>query len=184
MPNRLVINFSQALVDLAKERDILDGIYSASQELVIALKVPELPKFLSHPKVPVQGKREMLLRLIPLGSPVEFINFLNLIIDRHREGLLLSILESVLDLVLKAKGFEIVELVSACPLTSSDQTEIKKSLEQSWQVKVALKYRENPNLIGGMIISHGDQWIDGSLAGQIRLLKESLLKETVIPGMI
>jgi F-type H+-transporting ATPase subunit delta len=172
MYSRSALNFSRALVSLAKERAILDAVQTAAQELIIALKVPELRKFLSHPSVPVQGKRDILKRLVPPGSPLEFYNFLNLIIDRRREGILTSILEAVIDQVLEAKGYEIVELISAFSLTTDEQDLIQKNLEESWRTKIALKYRENPNLIGGIIVRRGDQLIDGSLSGQLNALKQ------------
>jgi F-type H+-transporting ATPase subunit delta len=183
MYSRAALNFSQALVSLAKERAILDPVQMAAQELATALKVPELTKFLSHPSVPVQGKRDILKRLVPPGSPPEFDNFINLIIDRRREGILTSILEAVIDRVLEAKGYEIVELISAFSLADSERDLIRKNLEGSWRIKVALKYRQNPNLIGGIIIRRGDQLIDGSLSGQLNALKQLLIGDVTIHAL-
>jgi F-type H+-transporting ATPase subunit delta len=184
MYSRVALNFSQAMVVLAQEKNILDSVQKAAEELLEALKLPELVKYLSHPKVPITGKREILKRLLPPGCPPEFVNFLNLIIDRHREGVLVPILEAVHDGILVAQGFKIVELISALPLAESEQNSIQKSLEKTWQVKVALQYRQNPNLIGGIIIRHGDQFIDGSLSGQLNALKQHLIDEVSIPGFV
>lgn len=184
MYSRVALNFSQAMVVLAQEKNILDSVQKAAEELLDAMKLPELVKYLSHPKVPITSKREILKRLLPPGCPSEFINFLNLIIDRHREGVLVSILEALLDGILEAQGFKIVELISAIPLAESEQADIRKSLEKSWQVKVALQYRQNPNLIGGIIIRHGDQFVDGSLSGQLNALKQHLIEEVPIPGFV
>lgn len=181
---RVALNFSQAMVSLAQEEGILDGVQKAAEELLGVLKLPELIKYLSHPKVPVAGKREILKQLLPPQSPPKFINFLNLIIDRHREGALIPILEAVLEGILAAQGFKIVELISALALTESEQNTIQASLEKIWQVKVALKYRENANLIGGIIIRYGDHIIDGSLSGQLNSLKQRLIEEVSIPGFV
>lgn len=181
---RVARNFSQAMVSLAQEQGILDGVQKAAEELLGALKLPELVKYLSHPKVPIAAKRDILNWLLPPQSPPEFTNFLNLIIDRCREDFLIPILEAVLDGILAAKGFKIVELISALPFDESEQDTIQKSLEKTWQAKVALKYRLNPNLIGGIIIRYGDQLIDGSLAGQLNSLKQQLIEEVSIPGFV
>lgn len=184
MYSRVALNFSQAMVALAQEKNILDSVRKVSEELLGALKLSDLVKFLSHPKVPITGKRDVLKQLLPPECPSEFINFLNLIIDRRREGCLVSILEALLDGILVAQGFKIVELISALPLNENEQDSIQKSLEKTWQAKVALQYRQNPNLIGGIIIRHGDQYIDGSLSGQLNALKQRLIEDVSIPGFV
>jgi F-type H+-transporting ATPase subunit delta len=184
MHPRVARNFGQAMVALAQEKNILDSVCKASEDLLDALKVPELVKYISHPKVPIAGKREVLKRLLPPECPPEFTNFLNLIIDRRREAVLVPILEAVLDGILEAQGFKIVELISALPLNESEQDSIKKSLEKIWKAKVALQYRENSNLIGGIIVRHGDQFIDGSLSGQLNALKQHLIEEVTVPGFV
>ncbi len=184
MYSRSASNFGQALVSLAGDKGILDAVQTAAEELLTALEVPQLTKFLSHPSIPVQGKRDLLKRLVPPGSPVEFYNFINLIIDRHRVNQLNHILDAVIDQAMEVKGYQIVELISAFPLTDDEQDLIRKNLEGSWHTKVALKYRENSNLIGGIIIRRGDQLIDGSLSGQLNTLKQILIGDVSIQGFI
>jgi F-type H+-transporting ATPase subunit delta len=127
-----------------------------------------------------------LTRLIANNSPPkDFQNFLYLIIERRRESLLLPILEAVVEQALKAKGFQIVELISALPLSEAKQNMISQDLEKAWHANIALQYRENPALIGGIIIRRGDQLIDGSLSGQLNSLKKQLIEETnIAAGLI
>lgn len=176
-----VLNFSQAMVELAKEKRILNEIQQAAEELSTAFKVRELVDFLNHPRIPVGNKREILLRFLPVNAPQEFKNFLNLIIDRNRQELLPAILEEIIKLSLEANGFEVVELVSARDLSETEQTAIAKDLGNSWKTKVSLQYRVNPNLIGGIIVRRGDELFDGSLAGQLKALKNVLIEEVELP---
>lgn len=181
MRSPAVFSFSQALVDLAQEKGLLGEIQNASQQLSLYLKLPELVQFLNHPKVPAQGKKEMLMRLTPPDSPKEFRNFLNLIIDRHREELLPAMIEEVVNLTLKVQGYQVVDLVSAQVLSEEEQAVILRDLEKSWGAKVFIRYRENPALIGGVIIRRDDQLYDGSLAGQLKALKQWLLENNQLP---
>ena len=142
-----------------------------------------MEQFLKHPKVPVQSKREILLKLISDDAPEMLNNFFSLIVERRRVNLLPMIMESLVDLARQAKGYAIVELISAQPLTESEQAGVKSRLEKTWQTKVYVKYRENPGLIGGIIIRRGDELIDGSLSGQIKALKRLLLQETELPAV-
>ncbi len=178
MPSRAAHSFSLAMVELAQERSILEPVKTAAEELLQNLRIPELHQFLSHPKIPDPGKKEVLSKLVSADVPREFVNFLNLIVDRHRVDALVPTLESLIDLTLKIWGNEIVELISAMPLSETEQQRISQSLSQAWGKKIYLKYRVNAGLIGGVVIRRGDQMIDGSLSGQIHSLKNLLLEKT------
>ena len=169
-------SFSLAMVELAKERKIVPQVQTAAVELIEALKLPELSRFLAHPKTPVRLKQEVLQDLLPEDCPQELNNFIKLIIDRHREELLLPIMEALYDLTVESQGYEIIELISALPLVAAERNQMMQRLETAWKRKLFTKYRENPSLIGGVIIRRGDQLFDGSLKGQINTLKASLLE--------
>jgi F-type H+-transporting ATPase subunit delta len=181
MHSQAAFNYGRAMVELAKQKSIINQILTAARDLIQDLQVPKLQEFLKHPKAPAAGKREILQRLMAKNSPPkEFQNFLNLIIERRRESLLLPILEAVVEQALKAQGFQVVELISARPLPEAKQNSISQDLEKAWHTKISLQYRENPNLIGGIIIRRGDELIDGSLSGQLNALKRLLIEETNI----
>lgn len=181
MYSQASFNYGRAIVELAREKNILDQVLAVAQQLLQDLQVPQLQEFLKHPKVPAAGKREVLQRLIGASSPPpEFINFLNIIIERNRVSLLVPILEKAIEQALQAKGFEIVELISAKSLPEIEQKTIGQNLEKAWRTKISLNYRENPSLIGGIIIRRGDKLIDGSLSGQLNSLKRILIEETNI----
>jgi F-type H+-transporting ATPase subunit delta len=181
MHSQTALNYARAMVELAKERKIIDSVLVVTKDLIEELQLSELREFLQHPKVPAVGKREVFKRLMTKNSPPkEFQNFLNIIIERRRESLLLPILKAIVDQALQAQGFQVVELISALPLPEEKQKSIGQVLEKTWHTKISLQYRENPNLIGGIIIRRGDELIDGSLSGQLNALKRLLTAETDI----
>ncbi|HBF37099.1 MAG TPA: ATP synthase F1 subunit delta [Firmicutes bacterium] len=181
MHSQTALNYGRAIVELAKEKKILDEVLAVTKDLIQELQLDQVQEFLKHPKVPLTAKRQILQYLISKNSvPKEFQNFLNLVIDRRREAFLLPILEAVVDQALKAQGYQVVELISALPLPEEKQKSIGQVLEKVWRTKISLQYRENPNLIGGIIIRRGDELIDGSLSGQLNALKRILISETNI----
>lgn len=181
MHSQTAINYGRAMVELAKEKKILDQLVTVTKDLIQELQITELQEFLKHPKAPVTAKRKMLQYLISKNQvPPEFQNFLNLVLERRRENLLLPILEAIVDQALKAQGYQVVELISALPLPEEKQKSIGEVLEKAWHTKISLQYRENPNLIGGIIIRRGDELIDGSLSGQLSAMKRILISETNI----
>lgn len=70
------------------------------------------------------------------------------------------------------KGAE-AEVVSALPLTDAEKETVKKDvLAKTGAEKVT--FRVDPSILGGIIIKVGDQVVDGSMAGQLESLRQSL----------
>lgn len=65
------------------------------------------------------------------------------------------------------------EIVSALPLTDSE----KEAVRQEIVAKVGAQtvaFRVDPNILGGLIVKVGDKVLDGSVAGQLEVLRQSL----------
>ncbi len=70
------------------------------------------------------------------------------------------------------KGVE-AEVVSALPLTDEEKELVQKDvLAKTGAEKVT--FRVDPSILGGLVIRVGDQVIDGSVAGQLNELRQSL----------
>ncbi len=65
------------------------------------------------------------------------------------------------------------EVISALPLTEEEQEAIKKDILSKTGAQ-AVTFRVDPSILGGLIIRVGDKVIDGSVAGQLQLLREKL----------
>jgi F-type H+-transporting ATPase subunit b len=66
------------------------------------------------------------------------------------------------------------EVTSALPLTTDEQDSIKKNLLFSLSGEVAVSFRVDPSILGGLIVHVGDRVIDGSISGQLQGLRQSL----------
>lgn len=179
MESPVIFGFSKALVDLAAELGIVPAIQQAAEQLLPRLTVAEIRQYLNHPAVNPEDKKKLCLKLIEANTPQEFINFINLIIDRHYPRFLPQILEKTVELAIKAQGYEIITLISAAELTVREEQMIRSDLEKRWSTRIFIKKRVNPNLIGGIIIQRDDRLYDGSILGQIRQIKSILTEESV-----
>jgi len=79
---------------------------------------------------------------------------------------------TVLEEVENIQGTE-AEVVSALPLSEEEQETIKKDILSKTGAQ-AVTFRVDPSILGGLIIRVGDKVIDGSVAGQLQLLREKL----------
>lgn len=167
-------NYARALVELMKEQGLLDITRETADTLSSYFKNSEIISFLKHPKVSKDEKKVLLQKLISTETPQEFLNFLNLIVDRARQNLLPEIMERIVRLTIVEQGYEIVTLVVAQPMPEEEKKTIINKLEDSWQVKIYPLFRINPNLLGGIVIQRGDKLYDGSLIGRLEKIREVL----------
>jgi len=66
------------------------------------------------------------------------------------------------------------EVTSALPLTEAEQDTVRKQLAKPLGAGAPLSFRVNPAILGGLVIRVGDKVIDGSVAGQLEGLRQSL----------
>lgn len=69
---------------------------------------------------------------------------------------------------------ESAEVMSALPLTEDEQKTIKGEMLNRLGEKTEIAFNVNPNILGGLVVRVGDKVVDGSVAGQIQNLRNSL----------
>jgi F0F1-type ATP synthase delta subunit len=53
---------------------------------------------------------------------------------------------------------------------------IKSSLENIWGTNLELSFKEDPGILGGLVLQVEDKYFDGSLLGKVNELKKINLK--------
>jgi F-type H+-transporting ATPase subunit b len=66
------------------------------------------------------------------------------------------------------------EITSALPLTETEQETVRKQLAKPLGAGASLSFRVNPAILGGLVVRVGDKVIDGSVAGKLEGLRQSL----------
>jgi len=66
------------------------------------------------------------------------------------------------------------EVISALPLTPDEQEMIKRDILSRLGGGATISFRVDPSILGGLVIRVGDKVIDGSMAGQLQSLRQSL----------
>ena len=67
------------------------------------------------------------------------------------------------------------EVISALPLTEQEQETVKKEVLSKLGSQATVAFRVDPSILGGLVIRVGDKVLDGSVAGQLESLRESLV---------
>ena len=66
------------------------------------------------------------------------------------------------------------EVTSALPLTVDEQAAVKKDVLSKMGVQATVEFRVDPSILGGLIVRVGDKVLDGSVAGHLEDLRQSL----------
>ncbi len=169
--------YSTALFNIVREKGLIDEAFTQFEELDHLINDDEsLLQFLLAPHILDQNKVNLLKdvfsdRLNPL-----FLEFLLVLVSKHRIGFLHEIIEEFRNRVADARGMLVAKVTSAIPLNDTDRDGLIKKLAAKTGKSIELEEKIDPAVMGGMIIILGDQIIDGSVRHGLSLLKEDLMK--------
>lgn len=65
------------------------------------------------------------------------------------------------------------EITSALPLTDAEKETVRKDIVSKIGSQ-AVSFRVDPSILGGLVVKVGDKVVDGSVAGQLEALRQSL----------
>jgi F-type H+-transporting ATPase subunit delta len=145
-----------------------------SEALGFAARVaadPQAALVLGHPAL----VREQAVGLLsPEGASAGFRDFLALLADNRRLGLLAEIAGLYEELRAEAERVVKARVTSATALPASELASITAALKQRFGREVDVETAVDDSLIGGAVIAAGDVVIDGSLRGKLARLQTAL----------
>ena len=68
----------------------------------------------------------------------------------------------------------VAEVTSALPLTNAEEATVRKDVLSRLGKPAEVEFRVDPTILGGLVIRVGDRVLDGSVAGQLEGLRQSL----------
>lgn len=173
---QLARKYSNAIFELAQEEDKLVEYGKELAEVCTGLNsVPAAMAFLTNPQVATKAKRELIAKLFAGELSKNVYNFLLLLVDKRRIGLLTAIEEEYRALSNEARGILIADVTTAEPASEAQQKKLVEKLASVTGKKVELRLHEDKSLIGGVVVKIGDRRIDGSIAGRLQSLKKELM---------
>ena len=180
---RISARYAKALYEYAAERKKEKEIYEEMKLIseVFSL-VPALTKAMNNPRISSEKKRELLITAAGPDAPLEFIRFLDLIIERKRESYLHLMSLVYQDLYRKMKGVVTGKLTTVLPVDLQQETRMKEMVAEKTGGEVDFITNTNPDLIGGFILQIGTYQLDASLSSQLKNIKNSLLNKNRIVG--
>lgn len=138
-----------------------------------------LREVLATPAVSAAKKQNIVKKLaemLALETPIR--NFL-LVLTKHRRiaslGQVIAVFEKALDSRL---GFQHAEIKSAAELTDEEKSALSVELERLAGIKIKAVFHVQPELIGGATAQLGSKVYDGSVRGQLDVLRSRMALNT------
>ena len=184
IPETIYSKYSQAMFDIASEQKKLTEFGTELKKVRDTFQEnPDLWKFLNHPLVPPQSKKETIQKVFAADVSPLVLQFIYVMIDRALEAALLLAIDGFIDLARRAQHIEVAKVRVVKKLTTAEETQLRTNLEKMTGKKIELLYYVDPSIIGGMVIQIGDRLIDGSLKRQLQDMQHMLMQNDAMNGV-
>ena len=166
--------YAEALFGVAKDKGELDRVREELAQFSEALEEDrELQVFFFSPYFHTSEKQDGVKRAIS-GASDEFVNFLELLIEKHRMPAIFRIRRQFEDLW-KAENRKLdVTLTSAVELDSETIDEVRGAIEKSTGKSIEMRNLVDDGIIGGLVLQVGNMVLDASIRNRLEKLRKSV----------
>jgi len=171
---RIASRYAKSLLDLAKESNNLETVFSDMQSLEKAVENRDLYLMLKSPIINTKKKKDIATKIFGASFDKMSSAFIDIIITKGREEYLPEIATEFIAQYNTYKSISSATLTSATPLTDTALTSIKARLLESniTNDNIDIKTKVDPSILGGFIIEIGDRLYDASVAHKLETLKK------------
>ena len=143
--------------------------------LLLGKPAPSLKNILLSPAVAVAQKHGIVKELAArLGYSKPLCNFLYVVIDHRRLNILDELSEALREWLDDHLGIARIEVVSAMPVPEEQRSGLLATFRKLTGREVRAQFREDPAVLGGLVVKYGSRLYDGSLRSQLRALDRAI----------
>jgi len=170
-----------------KATHIVNEAMERADKVVVEIKAEaeqEIGKERSATLVEIEGERDRMLgdlrgqvAALAIAAAQKLVG--EALDEKRQHALLAEFFSGVKDgkvIVLEEKTITgaSAEVVSALPLTSDEQSIVKKEILVKMGSQSEVSFKIDPSILGGLVVRVGDKVLDGSVAGKLDNLRQNL----------
>src|SRR3954464_1188233 len=168
--------YARALFQAATEHDELDVVQEQLAIWADALgENKNLQTFFFSPRFSSTEKKDAIRRIIDGGNE-RFLNFLELLAERHRPPATFRIRRSFDELWREEHKVLPVEVTSAVELDAGLVASIESRIKEATGRQVETTQKVDPNIIGGLVLRVGNKVLDASVQGRLERLRRQITR--------
>jgi ATP synthase F1 delta subunit len=166
--------YAEALFDVAKEKGKLDAVRDELGQFADAVDGNrDLQVFLFSPYFSSTEKSAGVKRAV-VGAEPEFVNFLDLVIDKQRMPEIFRIRRQFEELWKHENRRIDVTVTSAVELDPAVVSKIGEEIERQTGQEVDLASRVDAEILGGVVLQVGNMVLDASIRNRLEKLRKSV----------
>ncbi len=178
---KVAIRYATSFLESAIEKNNLDR---AAEDMLVVFNAIEssslLRRFLENPVIKLEQKKSVLREIFEKYVSPDTLKFIEFVVDKNRENALKDISEKFLELKDEYSGVARVEIKSAFELSREQKKMIEQRFESLLNKKIVASYLIDEKVIGGFVAKVKDTVYDASIAHQLELLRQQLLKGSLL----
>jgi len=168
--------YARSLFEVAKEQDKLDKVHDELGGFADALNESrELQVFLFSPYFSAKEKSDGLDKAIS-GADESFLNFLELLIEKHRMPVVFRARAEFDKLWEEENRLLPVTITSAVELPKSTVKQIGDRISEQTERKVELNANIDPDILGGIIVRVGNSVLDASIRNRLENFRKQVAR--------
>lgn len=170
-------SYAEGVFDLAEKHRLHDEFAANFAMLNELLADNSVRTFMESPKLDAKTRKTVLRSA--LGNRVHplFLNFLQVVIDKRRQGILRQVAQEYFSLLEVSRGRMHVDVTVARAASAEMQQDIVTKLSEIFGKTVVPHMTVDPRILGGVIVRHQDKVIDGSLRRRLLAMRRRLLEK-------
>lgn len=166
--------YAEAAFALAREQNALPAWSEMLRVAAAVAADPQMQSALDNPKLSTADKEALFLSICGDGLNGEGRNFVRVLIEAERIGLISEIRDLFGALKDADEGLARANITSAFALGDEELSDLKRALERRFKKKIETTVSVDPSLIGGAKIVVGDTVIDASVKGELEAMANHL----------
>ena len=168
--------YAHALFEVASEHDVIDDVREQLGQFADELgDNRDLQVFLFSPYFSSQEKKDGIGKIID-GADERFLNFLELLAERHRMPAIFRIRRAYDGLWREENKLLPVTVTSAIELDEGLVKGLGERIEEQTGKKVELTSRVDPDVLGGLVLQVGNMVLDASIRNRLEQLRKQVAK--------
>jgi F-type H+-transporting ATPase subunit delta len=170
--------YARALFEVADDHDVLDRVHGELVEFAGALEDEDnrdLRLFFFSPYFSSEEKKNGVTKIVS-GADERFVNFLELLAERHRMPALPRIKREFDALWSEEHKLLSVSVTAAVELDEELVRSIGERIEEQTGRKVELSSQTDPDVLGGLVVRVGNMVLDASVRNRLEQIRKKVAR--------
>lgn len=167
--------YAKAAFKFAVEQHALAEWASQLNNLALLVQNEAIAALIKNPGLTREQLADLLTSIASEWLSEPAAKFVHVLAQYRRLQFLPEIAEAYAHYQAEHEHKAVVQVKTSIPLTEAQQQQLQQALAKKWDRQIELECKEDPEMLGGLLIRFGDQVIDYSLRGLLQQLQQQIV---------